>query len=463
MKILLSENQFNLIIESISISKAKSYIQQPRSSVSEKYIDLFFKKLLDSYSDSFASKRKDRIYIPFKNNTLSQEISSEIEKYGMSLVSYSDGIIKDKYDRKINLGKVLNKIGRKDLLDKFNIDNRSNDYDGKQYIVISKHRYDIAGMSTDRKWDSCMNIHNGENKEHIYCDIGLGTLVVYLINDNDLNINNPICRVLLKPYFNHKQDIIYGVSRVYGDPPIGFKDRVEEIVENFNKFESFKYYLSSYLYNDNESPTKVYKGQLPVTVFLSDPKWHDYLDEYLMSFQEKDKVILELLSEKKFLEKLDFKNITILISFSNDPQIVVKKLGKLWEHYVYSIDSYDMHQLILKSKNPSKIFGILGKKGEQIINELTPYRLISLVKNSDYPDALISHLLSYESVKVQFDQSDILDLIIYSTYPEKIIEQFGDRGIEFIRTLTPSNFRILINSSSVPEKIKSLIKKYKNA
>ena len=38
-------------------------------------------------------------------------------------------------------------------------------------MVISKHPYDIGGMSTNRSWTSCMNLRGGENSNYVPIDI----------------------------------------------------------------------------------------------------------------------------------------------------------------------------------------------------------------------------------------------------------------------------------------------------
>lgn len=71
----------------------------------------------------------------------------------------------------------------------------------KQLMVcISNHIYDIVGMSTGRDWTSCMNIYSGDNAWYIHEDLKHGTMVAYIIDENDRNIQHPYGRVLLKPY-----------------------------------------------------------------------------------------------------------------------------------------------------------------------------------------------------------------------------------------------------------------------
>lgn len=87
-------------------------------------------------------------------------------------------------------------------------------------VVISMHPYDIAGMSTDRGWRSCMNLVDGRYKRYVMSSMLNGVLIAYFCRKNDTtdwgdtegkhhknnkpNIQHPLGRVLIKPY--HKPD-----------------------------------------------------------------------------------------------------------------------------------------------------------------------------------------------------------------------------------------------------------------
>ena len=104
------------------------------------------------------------------------------------------------------------------------------------WVVISNHAYDIAGMSTDRNWTSCMNVIDGNFKHYVWNDIELGTLVAYIIDKNDTNIEHPFGRVLIKPYelerskkywfsflFKKSNPIVYSPEVTVYSPYIGLK------------------------------------------------------------------------------------------------------------------------------------------------------------------------------------------------------------------------------------------------
>lgn len=68
-------------------------------------------------------------------------------------------------------------------------------------IVISRHPYDIIGMSTNRGWTTCHDLndkrYNGNHLHNIANNLRGGCLIAYLIRKNDRNIKDPISRCLI--------------------------------------------------------------------------------------------------------------------------------------------------------------------------------------------------------------------------------------------------------------------------
>ena len=79
-------------------------------------------------------------------------------------------------------------------------------------ILITYIPWRVAAMSTfsasgDAPWSSCMNLSDGVNKHFVGSSINNGAFVAYLIRPGDEeNINNPIARVLIKPFIKIKED-----------------------------------------------------------------------------------------------------------------------------------------------------------------------------------------------------------------------------------------------------------------
>jgi ribosomal protein S16 len=186
-----------------------------------------------------------RIYIPLEtsepvNKTvkINPQVKQEVEKLGYTIDDYLKGIaVKTENGRvrQIKIGKLLSPATAKIFA---NDPVRGATRQSNQMVVISRHPYDIAGMSTDRGWDSCMNLRKeGNNKRYVPLDIKAGSVVAYLINANDKNINRPQARMLIKPFVNvlGNHEIAFGVENtVYGTAPPEFVKTVSDWVDKIN-------------------------------------------------------------------------------------------------------------------------------------------------------------------------------------------------------------------------------------
>ncbi|QZE57398.1 hypothetical protein MPK71_gp189 [Erwinia phage pEa_SNUABM_1] len=236
-----------------------------------------------------------RIYIDAKTdrvvNNLAQNIKPPIQivdalmEKDIVLVDYLAGTGKDSHGRIVKIGRVLSK--NPELKKMFDSDpNRKsmvNATRNRQLICISMHPYDIAGMSTDRGWVSCMNLKTGSNKKFVKQDIAGGTLIAYLIDPSDKNINKPIGRCLAKPYFqqtkakaserfvgSEKVNALYLVEYAYPDSKMPFvhvlQDWLDEHINPFIAANERKgmYELGSKLYADQRSTQFNYDLESPL-------------------------------------------------------------------------------------------------------------------------------------------------------------------------------------------------------
>lgn len=219
------------------------------------------------WADIFDNKY--RIYIPITitkspNTQPDPEVEAEVNSYGYKIINYVDGIA-SKMGKQVKIGKLLK--------DPNNIKKFANDpvrqaarhLNKEMLVVISRHPYDIAGMSTNRGWTSCMNLdteHNGNNHSHyIPVEIKEGTIIAYLVDANDKNINRPYARVLIKPFVNiaNKNEIALGVEdKVYGTASSDFTDVVKQWVDNVNDSRKLDgvFELSDDVYHDTKFRVK---------------------------------------------------------------------------------------------------------------------------------------------------------------------------------------------------------------
>lgn len=253
---------YDILSEALKPSEYRKYVKGWDKS---KYADVFKKYTTD--------KKGYRIYLPFegkKKILTPYPILNALAKKGYTVEDYGLGIaVTDDGKRRIKIGKLL--ADEPELLKKFQEDPQRRGAKNQQYlVVISRHPYDIAGMSTDRGWTSCMNLKDGINRKYVYADVKEGTLVAYLIDADDKNINKPVCRVLIKPFFevnktDKPQHVLLGIEdSVYGTNVEGFTKVVQRWVDDFNDKDELDgvFALSDKLYNDSGTyNTEKYKGK----------------------------------------------------------------------------------------------------------------------------------------------------------------------------------------------------------
>lgn len=116
----------------------------------------------------------------------------------------------------------------------------------KMMLCITCNPYDIAGMSTDRSWTSCMALPTGEDDNYggayhttALKQVQYGGIVAYLIRDDDRSIQMPFARIAVKRLENDYGGYIYKMeTRLYGDQWIanesGFKEALKRELDKSN-------------------------------------------------------------------------------------------------------------------------------------------------------------------------------------------------------------------------------------
>ena len=148
---------------------------------------------------------QERIYLK-PEGTLVSDIQAEVTTFlsqgGYNITDYKKGYATDEKGKQtFKIGKLLK--GNKKLFDAFSADSaRTMD---NMLIVISRNTMDIARMSTNRAWPSCMSSHR-ENFYYVPRDIKHGTIIAYMISENDPHIHYPFARLLIKPFTTYNID-----------------------------------------------------------------------------------------------------------------------------------------------------------------------------------------------------------------------------------------------------------------
>ena len=179
------------------------------------------KQLVDTWGDGSAArslsnhvfpKGQDRMEIPLKMDEAPvvphPDVQKHLEDNGYTIHDYKGGYAKDKYGRSMSIGKILNKTkAPQDVASAFlNDPQRAASSVGQPKIIISRHPHDVAGMSTDRGWRSCMTMDEGCNEHYLEHDIKNGTHVAYLVRPEDNDIKKPMARISLKPFHSEEED-----------------------------------------------------------------------------------------------------------------------------------------------------------------------------------------------------------------------------------------------------------------
>jgi len=196
-------------------------------------------------------------------------------------------------------------------------------------IVITRNKYDVCGMSTDRGWSSCMNMVDGSNKHYLPQDIYHGTATAYLTKVGDDGVKNPIGRINLKKFQSIDDHVIYRAEkRQYGMIPKSFISQTDDFTKEKYPSKPGVYLKPSELYNDDGESMKV-EGMEHLTHHelithapkiaeaiihngrnaqqgLSDPEWGDNNAE-----QVKDDTLDTLDKLHKHLSKPELANVVI--------------------------------------------------------------------------------------------------------------------------------------------------------
>lgn len=184
------------------------------------------------------------------------DVEDHLEKHGYKIKDYKSGLATDSHGRDMKIGRVLEKTKAEDKVKQAFANDPSraaSTKEGNLKVVISKHPHDVAGMSTDRGWTSCMNMDDGSNAHYLKADVKNGTHAAYLVNKDDNDIKKPLARIALKPY--HSSDGDHTVLRPeesgYGTGDSAFHHTVKQFAEKHYPTKHAAYYKDKDVYDDD--------------------------------------------------------------------------------------------------------------------------------------------------------------------------------------------------------------------
>jgi hypothetical protein len=452
------------VIEALDLKTARKMI---RKSPKKKGVRAY-KSLL---SDVFGNKH--RLYFPmeFKLNIGSSPVFKQIKKVLPDITEpeYISGRVKvDKQE--IKIAKVLtkritDKKELEDILNSFRDDPLRSGKSKNSLIVISRHPYDIAGMSTDRNWTSCMDLggeginYKVKSSDDDAFESGMyshlvpeavkhGALIAYLISDDDKNITKPFARTLIHPYqSSDKKEIYYKAStNVYGQSKSNskFVKEVQKVLDaNINKnLKAIYFKRNNDLYNDDDDEE---------TIFIARSK-KTFLD-YILSVKNSTDKSRNPLIYKVISKLIDYKYWDILKIIFEDPELLkgnsyfafyprlykslpdnliksffelaVKNVDNFQAHLrnAYKIATYYPHLLdFFPSENYSDLFiYALTDRNTEFINRLKPKFNKNDLSNVALDNVIETATGEYDEnlLKLWLDCGGNLDTIYFDDFPEQ--------------------------------------------
>lgn len=222
-----------------------------------------------SFSDHAfgGDKTQLRTVIPVESErTAHPDVVDHLSQHGYKISDYDKGLARDANGREMKIGKVLEKTKAPYKISSAyeNDPNRSAlGRNASQFpssdlqVVISRHPHDIASMSTDRGWESCMNMRGGCNSHYLARDVQEGTHVAFLTKKGDDTAEEPLARIAIKPFYGDQtgRKILHPEGRTYSTAN-GFDSRFTGAVrkwteQNFPKGDKEVFSKSKDVYDDD--------------------------------------------------------------------------------------------------------------------------------------------------------------------------------------------------------------------
>lgn len=234
-----------------------------------------------SFSDHAfgGSPYKKRVTLPLKlpKSPTAPRVAEALAKHGYKLHDYHAGLAKDKHGRDVKVGKVLTKAGEHDALHLYNTDpHRASATHSHLQVVISRKASDVAGMSTNTPWKSCMTMGHS-NCGYLPDDVKHGTHVAYLVKRGDHKARSPLARIALKPHFaanDGSPPVLRSENIVYGNAPPAFKSTVASWAKKHFKPTEIHYEKHPDLYNDDGARHLVNHGKVRKLIKDVTSGWH---------------------------------------------------------------------------------------------------------------------------------------------------------------------------------------------
>lgn len=290
------------------------------------------------------------------------------------------------------------------------------------YVVISHNSDDIINMSTGRNWTSCTNIIEGAMSDVPYCEAAEGGFIAYLIKEDDLNVENPISRVLIRRFDSALGESIALMEQTsYGQHNKRFLDIVQEWINSKQgEIKTEEYFMMGGVdYSDT------YESE----VFFGDP------EEYLKDISENQGEDGYYFQDKILgLKQIDETDLIQLKEFESSP----------------FFRSKDEFKIFVESSLPTK---------ETAVNVANRLRNERLSKKYKVKSKHLDQIKEFEDIRQQIKNRDLdlLERAVNETFAKEIEE--GKAELE--KPDLPKGMRIFY-LSNVEEKTKLVERFQKN-
>lgn len=260
--------------EALTIKQYRPYHREgEKAGYKERYNEIFQK-----YKEKYSGDRNAfRIYIPLVEEKKKSQTQNEVEfclkQLGIDVLNpdsfdYVSGMAKFPSSKNwTKIGKILMKKPEwKEIYKHYQEDfTRTLKSKSDLEVCISRHPYDVAGADTDRPWINCMTLYHynrfkkewfakGQSVAHLLQDVRQGSLVAFLIDKSDRNIQHPLANVTIKPYLNEqdpKDYVLVPDNRMYGVKNIPFFVTVFNWCDEVNGKKIGYYKIAKGLHMDN--------------------------------------------------------------------------------------------------------------------------------------------------------------------------------------------------------------------
>ena len=470
----------------------------------EACIRIFFQYLNKSLPEDFELKSIEYLEGKFKVGNREYNIGKILNelKNNVNKIQNSDNIKKIKEKDRVEANHINYHLS---MIDKYlkNFNSRPIIKNIECQVVISRDPYDIAGMSTDRRWTSCMELKNenknydersrnqnqgGQFRYYVKNDLIEGSLIAYLIDKDDREIEEPYARVLIKPYINRQGDQIFlsPEARVYKDDTLidsVLADKFLAIVDDWTREQQKdlkgKFYANPNLYYDGKASVFAGKSLSIEEAVYKSIKWNTLFKQDKMIIKDAIKTYyinrVDGLIEKYngIVHKVLFKN-KIYMPFIDTSKIKnenylnlefpVRILGdkeKYYIHYYYKLN-YNLFP------NPEFIsFDEIArqlKKEEKIKNEVRVQNFIKDLENiSTIYDRFDTE--RYDIIITRSEDTNNNDLMLieqkdYLDYIDLTRDGFASEDTQ--NTQNYYLYTVYLVSSGVTDLNKALMKIYMN-